>query len=65
MLRRVSQIVDEKSGRMLKMPADCIILDGVVCIGDISTKRLFCQRAIYPYWREIWLRRVDGPATKA
>lgn len=64
-LRRVSQIVDEKSGRMLKMPADCIILDGVVCIGDISTKRLFCQRAIYPYWREIWLRRVDGPASKA
>lgn len=60
-LRRVSQIVDEKTGRMLKMPSDCIILDGVACIGDISTKRLFCQRAIYPYWREIWLRRVEGP----
>lgn len=64
-LRRVSQIVDEKSGRMLRMPTDCIILDGVVCIGDISTRRLFCQRAIYPYWREIWLRRVDGPTSKA
>ncbi len=64
-LRRVSRIIDEKTGRMLTMPSDCIILDGVACIGDLSTKRLFCQRAIYPYWREIWLRRVDGPSAGA
>ncbi|MDR7420277.1 MAG: hypothetical protein QN178_15350 [Armatimonadota bacterium] len=59
-LRRVERIVDERTGRMMHLPGDCIVLDGVTCVGDRSRKRLFCQRAIYPYWREIWLRRVDG-----
>jgi hypothetical protein len=55
-LRRVSRIVDEKTGRILQWPSDCIILEGVVCAADYHQ---FCPRAIYPYWREIWLRRVD------
>jgi hypothetical protein len=61
-LRRVEKIVHEKSRKMIRMPNDCIILDGVTCVGDLSTNpnRLFCQRAIYPYWREIWLQRADG-----
>jgi hypothetical protein len=63
-LRRVDRLIDEKTGRMLKLPTDCIILDGVVCSGELSTKRLFCQRAIYPYWREIWLRRVGPQSTE-
>jgi hypothetical protein len=58
-LKRVSRIVDEKTGRLIELPRDCIVLDGVVCCGDVSTKRLFCPRSIYPYWREIWLTRVD------
>jgi hypothetical protein len=58
-LRRVSRIVDEKTGRIIQWPSDCIILEGVVCAADYHQ---FCPRAIYPYWREIWLRRVDEPA---
>lgn len=58
-LRRVEKIVDERTARMIRMPADCIILDGAVCVGDLSSRRLFCQRAIYPYWRELWLKRVE------
>lgn len=58
-LRRVERIIDERTGRMLHLPGDCIVLDGVTCVGDRSRRRLFCQRAIYPYWREIWLRRVE------
>jgi hypothetical protein len=28
---RVQQIIDDKTGRMMKIPKDCLILDGVVC----------------------------------
>ena len=58
-LRRVDKILDEKTGRMLKLPNSCIILDGVVCRGCLSRNRLFCPRSIYSYWHEVWLRRPD------
>jgi hypothetical protein len=58
-LRRVEKIIDERTGMMRTMPNDCLILSGVTCVGNVSPRRLFCQRAIYPYWREIWLRRVE------
>jgi hypothetical protein len=57
-LRRVTQIINERTGKMMQLPGDCIILDGVVCKGYLSRNRLFCPRSIYPYWREIWLERV-------
>jgi hypothetical protein len=60
-LQRVEQIIDEQTGEMRKLPNDCIMLEGVVCVGDYNQ---FCPRAIYPYWREIWLERVE-PATNA
>jgi hypothetical protein len=58
-LRRVEKIIDEKSGKMIYPPGVCLILEGVTCIGCLSKDRLFCPRSISPYWREIWLRRVD------
>jgi hypothetical protein len=57
-LKRVTQIVNEKTGKMMKMKNPCIILENVVCEGRYSECRLFCPRAIYPYWREIWLERI-------
>jgi hypothetical protein len=57
-LTRVSQIVDERTGKMQTMKTPCIILDGVVCQAKYSGCRMFCPRSIYPYWREIWLERV-------
>ena len=45
---------------MLKIPKDCIILEGAVCSGECSTGRWFCPREIYPFWREAWLGRVGG-----
>lgn len=56
---RVERIIDERTGEMIEISSDCLILDGVVCGGECSTGRWFCPRAIYPYWREAWLRRVD------
>ena len=60
-LRRVDHIVNEKTGRMIRMPNACLILEGAVCGGCLSHKRMFCPRAIYPYWHEVWLDRVEAP----
>ena len=58
---KVRRIIDDKTGRMLNIPKDCLILDGVVCSGERSNGRWFCPREIYPYWREAWLRRIEEP----
>lgn len=58
--KRVSKILDEKTGEVVRLPSDCVILNDVFCTADYSQKRLFCPRAIYPYWREIWLKRVNN-----
>jgi hypothetical protein len=55
---RAEQIIDGKTGRMMRLASDCIILEDVVCRSECSSRRLFCPRSIYPYWRETWLRRA-------
>lgn len=55
---RVTQIINEKTGKLITIPGDCVILEDVTCTGCYHR---CCPRAIYPYWREIWLRRVSGP----
>jgi hypothetical protein len=57
--KRVGRILEEKSGKMLEFSNPCIILQDVYCRADVSKYRLFCPRSIFPYWREIWLERVD------
>jgi len=61
-LRKVEQIINEKTGKMLRFKSPCLILDGVVCRGCLSQNRLFCPRSIYSYWHEVWLKRLSGPA---
>jgi hypothetical protein len=56
--KSVDHIVDERYGKMLTMRSPCIILDGAVCSADYSERRMFCPRQIYPYFREIWLKRA-------
>jgi hypothetical protein len=56
--RRQRQIIDEKTGKMIRFKTDAIILKGVACEARYAFCRRFCPRAIYPYWREIWLERV-------
>ena len=60
--RRVRRFIDEQTGRMIVLKNDCVTLEGVVCSGDHSLRRWFCPRAIHPYWRETWLRRIDQPS---
>jgi len=66
-LARINKIVNEETGKMIHLKRDAVILDGVVCGALYADRRLFCPRAIYPYWRECWLERVEptgaAPAT--
>ena len=57
----VKRFIDDRTGRMIELKRDAFTLNGVVCSGDKSIHRHFCPRAIYPYWRENWLRRVQPP----
>jgi hypothetical protein len=55
---RIERFIDENTGTMVELKNDCLALEGVVCSGDLSDGRWFCPRAIYPWWREDWLRRA-------
>jgi hypothetical protein len=55
----VSQILDERTGFMLRFKTPAIILEAAYCIGTFSDKRMFCPRAIYPYWRAAWLTPLE------
>jgi hypothetical protein len=57
--QRVQKIIDEKTGHMIHFKNPCIVLEDVVCTAKYHR---YCPRAIYPYWREIWLERVTPPA---
>lgn len=59
-LRRVTKVIDEKRGHMVETKNPCIILENVFCRARFSNHRMFCPRELYPFWREIWLERVEG-----
>ena len=54
-LKRVEKIIEESTGRIIHPRGVSVILENVVCK---SRFRRPCPRAIYSYWREIWLRRA-------
>jgi hypothetical protein len=56
---RVERIIDEKTGRMLKIRKDCLILEGAVCQGERTPGHWFCPRQIHAYWREGWVEPVE------
>lgn len=55
-VRRVERCIDDRTGRLLQMKYPCIVLEGVVCGGVYHDN---CPREFIPFWREIWLERVD------
>ena len=55
--RRVERIIDEKTGRMMPIKTDCVVIEGFVCPGDYHRS---CPRASPLWWREIWLKRVES-----
>ena len=59
---RVDRLINEQTGKMMEMKNPCIQLENVYCRAECTSMRLGCPRASNTYWREIWLRRVDGPS---
>jgi hypothetical protein len=55
---RLNKLIDEKTGKLLTLKNESIILEGVWCQARYSNCRMFCPRSIYSFWREIWLERV-------
>lgn len=55
-LKRIDRIINERTGKMIRIAKDTIVLDSVTCQSDYHR---FCPRSVYPYWREIWLSRID------
>jgi len=58
--KRVERLVDERTGKMLKMKTAAVQLEDVTCQAIYSCHRLFCPRALFPFWREIWLERAPA-----
>jgi hypothetical protein len=63
-LRRVDRCIDEKTSRMMEMKSPCIVLDSVVCQARYSKCRMLCPKQMFPFWREIWLERVNPATTR-
>lgn len=57
---RVTTFVNEKTGLINSLRGPAVILDKVCCNSRYSDCRMHCPRAVYPWWREIWLERVPG-----
>lgn len=62
---RVDRLINEITGKMMEMKNPCIQLEDVYCRAECTPMRLGCPRASNTYWREIWLRRVDGPTPES
>jgi hypothetical protein len=59
---RLEKIVHEKTGKMIHLKNDVVILEDGVCLAQyINNCRRFCPRSVYHYFREIWLERVPEP----
>ncbi len=58
-MQLVSKIIVEKTGKMLQFKSDSVMLENVCCQSRYSDKRMFCPRAIYSMWKEVWLERAD------
>jgi hypothetical protein len=58
-ITRVERFIDEKTGRMRSLKTPAVILEDVACRSRFAGCRMFCPRAIYCWWREIWLERVE------
>ena len=57
--QRVNQLINEKTGVMMTMKTPAIILENAECTSCFHPGYIFCPRATYPYWREIWLKRIE------
>ena len=59
MRSRVRRTIDERTGKLIEVRGNTVLLEDTWCMGHYSDRRMFCPRAIYPFWRETWLEREE------
>jgi hypothetical protein len=57
---RLNKFIDEKTGTLVTLKKECILLEGVTCKSRFSECRILCPRSIYPWWHEVWLERIHA-----
>jgi hypothetical protein len=62
-IARIERIIDDRTGEMITIPSDCLMLEGTVCQAKYGDKRLFCPRSACAYWREIWVKRLGDASS--
>lgn len=55
---KLERFIDEKTGKMISLKMPAVMLENVWCQARYSNCKMFCPRAIYSWWREVWLERV-------
>jgi hypothetical protein len=55
---RVKKVIDERTGKMLNLQSEPLILEGAFCQAKYSEHRYFCPRATFSFWSEVWLERI-------
>jgi hypothetical protein len=55
-MRRIHKIIDERNGQLINLSGGCLLLEGVVCNGELNR---FCPRMAFQFWRDVWLTKVD------
>jgi hypothetical protein len=55
--KRVTRLIEERSGEMRTMKTPAIVLEGATATGEFMR---FCPQNEYVFWREIWLQREGG-----
>jgi hypothetical protein len=56
-LFRVERLIDEKTGRMLRIRKDLFVVSGMT--GCVGTYHQLCTRSMIAMMRASWLRRID------
>lgn len=62
--KRIGKVINERTGELRHLKNSCLVLEGADCHGRY-TRPINCPRAMPPFWREIWLERVDGTANRS
>jgi hypothetical protein len=57
--RRLRRLMNEKTGQLMELKNECLVLEGASCVGRY-TQPLLCPRGMPPYWREVWLQKNEG-----
>lgn len=54
--RRITRIIDERTGELLNLKVPSVVLNETQCSG---LSRRFCGRGMLHFWREAWLERAE------